>query len=130
MGPFSKLLPAVFFIIFSVLFVKPVFADPPVVSANGFTCAKSQMLVTCQGQFPATPGLISAAGTLGVQISYDTMDARRLRFLFDSTTGCLMQISVNAAGQPIQALVKNAAGRAQVFPLPAQQNQAFGFCKS
>jgi hypothetical protein len=129
MSSFFKLVPVVFLLL-AVFFEKPAWADPPVVSANGFTCAKSQTLVTCQGQFPGTSGLVSASGSLGVQISYDTMDLRRLRFLFDSTTGCLMQISVDAAGQPTQALVKNAAGRAKVFPLPAQQNQAFGFCKS
>src|SRR5262245_33664997 len=129
MAPFFKRLPIV--LLFLSLFCpRTVRADPPVVSANGFTCTKSQVLVSCQGQFPGTPGLISASGTLGVQISYDTMDTRRLRFLFDSTTGCLMQISVDTAGQPTQALVKNASGRAQVFPLPAQQTQAFGFCKT
>src|SRR4030095_5159075 len=116
----------------SLILFAPAFlrADPPVVSANGFTCTKSQLMVTCQGQFPAMTGVSSASGTYGVQLSYETLNAPRKRLIFDSTNGCLMQINVTPDGNPTQALVKNASGRAQTFSLPAQQTQAFGFCKS
>jgi hypothetical protein len=104
------------------------------VSANGFSCVKAQYMVTCQGQFPGLPGVLSASGTYGVQITYDVPVAGSgrppLRYLFDSTTGCLMQISLKTGGEAIQAQVKNASGRSQTFALPAGQSQAMAFCKS
>ena len=109
-------------------------ADPPMVSANGFSCVKSQYLVTCQGQFPGLSGVLSASGTYGVQITYETITGLNgsppQRYLFDSTTGCLMQISLNPKGEATQALVKNSAGRAQTFPLPSGQATAMTYCKS
>jgi len=126
-----------FFLILPVLgllFSSAALADPPMVSANGFSCVKSQYLVTCQGQFPGLSGVLSASGTYGVQITYETTTGLTgslpLRYLFDSTTGCLMQISLGSKGEATQAVVKNAAGRAQTFPLPSGQSQAITFCKS
>jgi len=106
------------------------YADPPMVSANGFACVKSQLLVTCQGQFPGLTGTLSASGTYGVQMTYETPAAPKFRYLFDSTTGCLLQVSLSSNGEATQALVKNAGGRSQTFPLPQQQSQAMAFCKS
>ncbi|GEM_PF-4948376 len=105
-------------------------ADPPLISANGFSCVKSQNLVTCQGQFPGVPGVLSASGTFGVQLTYESQGNNRNRFIFDSTTGCLMQIGLDGLGQPTQVNVKNALGSTQTFLLPAMQMQAFQFCKS
>jgi len=105
-------------------------ADPPVISANGFSCVKSQALVTCQGQFPGAPGLFSASGNFGVQMTYESQGSQRTRSIFDSTTGCLMRISLDVFGNPQQAFVKNVSGSTQSFPLPLQQMAAYQFCKS
>lgn len=105
-------------------------ADPNLVSANGFACVKSQSLVTCQGQFPGLPGTISASGSYGVQITYDTPGVSRKRYLYDSTTGCLMQIILTPSGEATQATVRNATGNSQSFPLPGGQAQAMSFCRS
>jgi hypothetical protein len=120
-----------FCLLSAMLFFQPAaWADPPMVSANGFSCVKSQFLVTCQGQFPDLPGVLSASGTYGVQITYDTQGPPKFRYLFDSTTGCLMKITLNATGEATQVLVKNSGGTSQSFFLPNQRAQAFGFCKS
>ncbi len=111
-------------------FCKNLKADTPVVSANGFSCVKSQNLVTCQGQFPGVPGTMSASGTFGVQMTYESQGLNRNRYIYDSTSGCLMQLGLNPMGMPIQATVRNSQGSTQNFLLPAQQMQAFQYCKS
>ncbi len=104
--------------------------NTPVISANGFSCAKSQNLVTCQGQFPGSGGIFSASGNFGVQMTYESPAPNRSRSIYDSTTGCLMQISLDVFGNPQQAFVRNSAGSTQTFPLPMQQMPAYQFCKS
>ncbi len=126
----KKILSCSLFIFVLLSTYHKLWADTPVVSANGFSCVKSQNLVTCQGQFPGVPGTVSASGTFGVQITYETQSLNRSRYIYDSTSGCLMLINMNAAGEPNQASVKNSLGTTQSFALPAMQMQAYQFCKS
>ncbi len=119
-----------FFVMFWSLWSASLWADPPVISGNGFSCTKSQLLVTCEGQFPGMTGTIGASGNYGIQIIYESPGAVKTRNIFDSTTGCLMQISINVMGMPFQAFVKNISGASQTFSLPAQQLPAYQFCKS
>ncbi|MBL7684486.1 MAG: hypothetical protein JNK65_00415 [Deltaproteobacteria bacterium] len=116
-------------LLFSLSHSQKTLADPPLISGNGFSCVKSQILVTCQGQFPGVAGIFSSSGTYGVQLSYDTPPPRPQRFLFDSTTGCLMQIQLGPAGESLSVFVKNSAGRSKQFVLPLQSQDAFSFCK-
>ncbi len=121
-----------FFLVFilSSILCKSLWADPPIISANGFSCVKAQLLVTCEGQFPGVAGKVGASGNYGVQIIFETAGANKVRNIYDSTTGCLMQIGINAMGIPSQAFVKNVSGASQTFMLPAQQMPAYQFCKS
>lgn len=126
----KKIFSYAFFLLILLSIHKNLWADTPVVSANGFSCVKSQSLVTCQGQFPGVSGTFSASGTFGVQMTYESQGMNRNRYIYDSTSGCLMQIALNAVGVVTQAYVKNSLGSTQSFILPAQQMQAFQFCKS
>ncbi len=114
-----------------LLFLLPSLAHAqlPVVSANGFTCTQNQSLVNCYGQFPQSYGVFSASGMYGVQMTYETHSFPKLRYLFDSRSGCLMEIALNSQGEAMQALVKTASGKVQTFVLPVQQVQANGFCR-
>ncbi len=122
-----------FFFIFSVsvfLISKESFCYPTVVSANGFFCSRSQSLVTCQGQFPNIPGTFTSSGFHFVQFTYESLNFPKVRYFYDSTNGCLMQIHLSPTNQPADALVKNARGISQKFSFPMQQSQANAFCKS
>lgn len=112
------------------LISKEGFSYPPVVSANGFFCSRSQSLVTCQGQFPNIPGTFTSSGFHFVQFTYESLNFPKVRYFYDSTNGCLMQINLSPTNQPVDALVKNARGISQKFSFPMQQSQANTFCKS
>ena len=120
------------FLFFLFLFSFPHFAwaDPPVVPGNGFSCVKSQLMVTCQGQFAGVPGSFSASGIYGVQLYYETPGIPRARYSFDSTTGCFMRTLFDNLGNPNQVLVRTAGGASQNFMLPLQQDQSVKFCRS
>lgn len=85
--------------------------------------------MTCQGQFPGSAGVSGASGNYGVQMTYDAPAPNRSRSIYDSTTGCLMQINQDTFGNPQQAYVRNSAGSTQSFPLPMQLMQAYQFCR-
>lgn len=112
------------------LISKESFSYPTVVSANGFFCSRSQSLVTCQGQFPNIPGTFTSSGFHFVQFTYESLNFPKVRYFYDSTNGCLMQINLSPTNQPVDALVKNARGISQRFSFPVQQSQANIFCKS
>ncbi len=118
------------FSFFWIFFSKESFSYPTVVSANGFFCSRSQSLVTCQGQFPNLPGTFTSSGFHFVQFTYESLNFPKVRYFYDSTNGCLMQIHLSPTSQPIDALVKNARGISQKFSFPMQQSQANTFCKS
>src|SRR3990167_1718884 len=100
------------------------FAYPSIVSANGFFCSRSQSLVTCQGQLPNIPGIFTTSGMHFVQFTYETLGFPKMRYFYDSITGCLMQITLGPRGEPTEAFVKNARGKAAKFFFPSQQSQA------
>ncbi len=119
---------SLFIFLFLILFPNFASADPPVIPGNGFSCVKSQLMVTCQGQFEGLPGVFSASGIYGVQLYYETPGLPRARYSFDSTTGCFMRTTFDGLGNPTQVFVRKAGGEGQNFMLPLQQDQSVKFC--
>lgn len=118
-----------------ILFPLPLFAQaqesglPPVVAANGFSCVKTQMMVSCRGNFPRVPGTFSASGAHQVNIIYETPDLPGNRFSFESSTGCMMRVSFDRGGASKEVTVWNAAGVSKSFSMPSQEPEASRFCK-
>ncbi len=82
----------------------------PLYSANGFTCGRMGITVTCKGPLPGAKAqdTVTATGHSLVYITVDTIDnGQALRYTYFSDTGCLVGYSFNADGKAIGVVARH-----------------------
>ncbi len=88
-------------------------AGIPVYSANGFTCGRMGLTVTCKGPLPGSQAhdTVTSTGHNLVYLTVDTIDnGQPLRYTYFSDTGCLVGYSFGADGKPVGVVARHRNG--------------------
>lgn len=112
----KKLLPLFLFFFLLPLSVKA--ENIPVYSANGFTCGRLGLTVTCKGPLPGSQAhdTITATGHNLIYVTVDTIDnGQPLRYTYFSDTGCLVGYSFGADGKAIGVVARHRNGEKANF---------------
>jgi len=107
-------------------------ANTPVFSANGFTCGKKGITVTCKGPAPNGKDMITGTGHDLVYLTINTItEGAPSRFTYFSDTGCLIGYAFNAAGNPIKAVASHRDNVTQTFEFgEGKYDAVIEFCSS
>lgn len=107
-------------------------ADTPVYSANGFTCGKKGLTVTCKGPSPNGKDMITGTGHDLVYLTINTItEGAPARFTYFSDTGCLIGYTFNAAGNPVKAVASHRDGVTKTFEFgEGKYDAVIEFCGS
>ncbi len=107
-----KILFLLFFFVFLLSFNVQA-AGIPVYSANGFTCGRMGLTVTCKGPLPGAQAkdTVTATGHSLVYVTVDTIDAGQpLRYTYFSDTGCLVGYSFGADSKAVGVVARHRNG--------------------
>ena len=82
----------------------------PLYSANGFTCGRMGVTVTCKGPLPGDKAqdTVTVTGHELVYITVDTIDnGQAFRYTYFSDTGCLVGYSFGADGKTVGVVARH-----------------------
>lgn len=92
----------------------------PVFSANGFTCGRMGVTVTCKGPLPGgqAKDTVTATGHNLIYVTVDTLDnGRSLRYSYFSDTGCLVGYSFGADSKAVGVVARHRNGSKANFQI-------------
>lgn len=106
----KKIILALFTLLVSSSTLHAAGTNVPLYSANGFTCGRMGVTVTCKGPLPGSNAqdTVTATGHNLVYITVDTIDnGQALRYTYFSDTGCLVGYSFNTDGKAIGVVARH-----------------------
>ena len=126
----KKVLPFFFLFLFSANLHA---AGIPVYSANGFTCGRMGVTVTCKGPLPGSQArdTATATGHNLVYLTVDTIDnGQPLRYTYFSDTGCLVGYSFGADGKPVGVVARHRSGSKANFQVQNENyDEVISYCE-
>lgn len=112
----KKILPLFFLFLFSSFNLHA--ANITVYSANGFTCGRMGLTVTCKGPLPGSQAKDTVTGTGHslIYLTVDTLDnGQALRYTYFSDTGCLVGYSFGADSKVVGVVARHRNGNKANF---------------
>lgn len=105
----------------------------PLYSANGFTCGRMGLTVTCKGPLPGDKAqdTVTATGHNLVYVTVDTVDnGQPLRYTYFSDTGCLVGYSFGADGKAVGVVARHRSGSKANFQIQNDNyDQVIAYCE-